>query len=84
MSIELEDYLIETRTTVCALKFLLETIEKEVCEYWGLFIGKNREHLDDAEKLISIIYAAKLTLKHIESVRKKYDEVVSNFYKENL
>lgn len=84
MSIELEDYLIETGTTVCALKYLLESIEKEICEYWKLFIGKNREHLDDAEELISIIHAAKLVLKHIESVREKYDEVVKNFYKENL
>ena len=84
MELHLEDYLIETSQTFYALKYLLENLETEINEQWHILIGDNRELYKETGNILLLVHASQLLLEHAESVRKKYDEIVAEFYRENL
>ncbi len=84
MELHLEDYLIETRQTFYALKYMLENLEIEIGQNWHILIGDNREYYKEANNFLLLIHALKLLLEHAETVRKKYDEIVAAFYREKL
>ena len=84
MELHLEDYLIETNRTFYALKYLLESLETEINEHWHILLGDNREFYKETGDILLLVHASQLLLEHAESVRKTYDEIVAEFYKENL
>ena len=84
MELHLEDYLIETRQTFYALKYMLENLEIEIGQNWHILIGDNREYYKEANNLLLLIHASQLLLEHAEKKKKKYNEIVAAFYRENL
>ena len=84
MELHLEDYLIETRQTFYALKYMFENLETVINQNWRILLGDNRELYKEANNLLLLIHASQLLLEHAETMRKKYDEIVAAFYKEKL
>ena len=53
MELHLEDYLIETRQTFYALKYILENLETVINQNWRILLGDNRELYKEANNLYS-------------------------------
>ena len=84
MELHLEDYLMETSQTFYALKYLLESLETNINQNWHILLGDNREFYKEIGDLLLLVHALQLLLEHAETIRKKYNEIVAEFYKENL
>ena len=84
MELHLEDYLIETRQTFYALKYMLENLETVINQNWRIMLGDNREFYKETGDLLLLIHASQLLLEHAETVRQKYNEIVETFYREKL